>query len=167
MLDYYGSIKMSKDEIKNNIVLTSNYKNYSREYLYNILDYLYMKKLLQNEYSYSGWNVFHKQDVMKNMDNYIKLDTLNCKKKLALMLQLTNSTDINYLSSASERLRVYPTPSSTKVYLLGENKLVNVFDIMGQKVYSNTQVRSIDISNWKEGVYFFSSGKDVVKIIKQ
>ena len=96
MLDYYGSIMLSKDEIKENIVLTPNYKNYTREYLYNILDYLYMRKLLQNEYSYSGWGVFHKKDAMKNIDDYIKLDTLNCKKKLALMLQLINSVDINY-----------------------------------------------------------------------
>ena len=104
MLDYYGSIILPKEQIKNNIVLTSNYKNYSREYLYNILDYLYMRKLLQNEYSYSGWGVFHKKDAMKNIDDYIKLDTLNCKKKLALMLQLTNSKDFPYEPELFEKI---------------------------------------------------------------
>ena len=84
MLDYYGSIKMSKDEIKENIVLISNYKNYSREYLYNILDYLYTHNMLYKSYSYSGWNVFHKKDVMTYIDDYIKLDTLNCKKKISI-----------------------------------------------------------------------------------
>ncbi len=79
-----------------------------------------------------------------------------------------NVTDLDYLNSTSERLRVYPNPSNTKVYILGENKPVDVFDMMGQKVYSSTtQVKSIDIINWESGVYFFSSGKDVVKIIKQ
>ena len=96
MLDYYGSMNMPKDEIKNNIVLEPRYINYTREYLYTILDYLYTRNMLYKSYSYSGWNIFHKKDVMTYIDDYIKLDTLNCKKKVALMLQLTNSKDIKY-----------------------------------------------------------------------
>jgi len=33
---------------------------------------------------------------MKYIDDYIKENTLNCKRKLAIMLQLVNSEDIVY-----------------------------------------------------------------------
>ena len=96
MLDYYGSMNMSREDIKIDIVLTSNFKLYSREYLYDIINYLYTRKMLNTSYSYAGWPMFHKQKAVEHIDNYIKLDTLNCKKKVALMLQLTNNKNIVY-----------------------------------------------------------------------
>jgi len=38
---------------------------------------------------------------------------------------------------------------------------------MGQKVFYKQEVKSIDISNWENGIYFVKSGNSVVKIIKQ
>jgi len=96
MLDYYGSINMSRDDIKNDIVLTPKYKNYNKEYLYEIINYLYTRNFLLKSYSCSGWNIFNKKDAMKYIDDYIKENTLNCKRKLAIMLQLVNSEDIVY-----------------------------------------------------------------------
>ena len=39
--------------------------------------------------------------------------------------------------------------------------------MMGQKVYAEKQINSVDISNWENGIYFVKSGNSVVKIIKQ
>jgi hypothetical protein len=38
---------------------------------------------------------------------------------------------------------------------------------MGQKIYSENKVTSIDISAWESGIYFVKSGNSVVKILKQ
>jgi endogenous inhibitor of DNA gyrase (YacG/DUF329 family) len=38
---------------------------------------------------------------------------------------------------------------------------------MGQKVFCMQEVKSIDISSWKNGIYFVKSENSVVKIIKQ
>ena len=66
-----------------------------------------------------------------------------------------------------EKLRVYPNPSNTRVYVLGAVDDVNVFDIMGKQVFSANAVKTIDISTWKSGVYFVKSSDSVVKIIKE
>ena len=38
---------------------------------------------------------------------------------------------------------------------------------MGQKVYTENQINSVDITSWENGIYFVKSGNSVVKIIKQ
>ena len=63
--------------------------------------------------------------------------------------------------------RVYPNPSSSRIYILGAAETVNIFNVMGQKVYSDTQVESVDISTWECGIYFVESANKVVKIIKK
>ncbi len=76
---------------------------------------------------------------------------------------ITGNSDISYES----KFRVYPNPSNTRIYLLGDIQIINVFNMMGQKVYSGNEVKSIDISNWEDGIYFLKSADSVVKIIKQ
>jgi hypothetical protein len=63
--------------------------------------------------------------------------------------------------------RVYPNPSNTRIYVLGATQNINVFNMMGQKVFSKNEVESIDINSWESGIYFIKSGDSVVKIIKQ
>ena len=72
-------------------------------------------------------------------------------------------SDINHES----KFRVYPNPSHTRIYLLGNSQPISVFNVMGQQVYFENQINSIDISNWEAGIYFIKSGDSVVKIIKQ
>ena len=94
MLDYCGSMLMPKNDIIK--VTLSSYitKKYSESYIRYILEYLYSKKILNDEYSVSGWNMFHSNIVYGHINNYIKLDTLNRKKIVALMFQLINSSDL-------------------------------------------------------------------------
>lgn len=77
-----------------------------------------------------------------------------------------NGTGIDNVN-VSGKMRVYPNPSNNRIYVLGATKGVSVFNMMGQEVFHKKQVRSIDISNWENGIYFVKSGNSVVKIIKQ
>jgi hypothetical protein len=77
-----------------------------------------------------------------------------------------NGTGINdvYISG---NMRVYPNPSNSRIYILGATEGVSVFNMIGQKVFTEKEVASVDISNWENGIYFVKSGNSVVKIIKQ
>jgi hypothetical protein len=75
----------------------------------------------------------------------------------------TGIFDVN----VSGNMRVYPNPSNNRIYVLGATEGVSVFNMMGQEVFHKKQVKSIDISNWENGIYFIKSGNSVVKIIKQ
>jgi len=80
-----------------------------------------------------------------------------------------NNQPISPVSEINQegKFRVYPNPSHTRIYLLGNSKPISVFNMVGQQVYFASQVNSIDISNWESGVYFITSGDAVVKIIKE
>lgn len=95
MLDYYGSITIDKNDVIKNIIKQYNNK-YNNDYIINILEYLYSKRLLEKEYSISGWNMFHCLTTIKHINDYILLDTLNRKKIVALMFQLINSSDLAF-----------------------------------------------------------------------
>ena len=69
--------------------------------------------------------------------------------------------------SAGTNLRVYPNPSNSRIYILGATEGVSIFNMIGQKVFTEKEVASVDISNWENGIYFVKSGNSVVKIIKQ
>ena len=59
MLDYYGSITMDKNDVISSIIkLYDVYINkYSNDYITNILEYLYSKKLLEKEYSITKYKL--------------------------------------------------------------------------------------------------------------
>jgi len=67
----------------------------------------------------------------------------------------------------SENMRVYPNPSNNRIYILGATESISAFNMLGQEVLNKQEVKSIDISNWENGIYFIKSGNSVVKIIKQ
>jgi len=77
-----------------------------------------------------------------------------------------NGTGIIDLNT-SEYIRVYPNPSSNRIYILGATEDVSVFNLMGQEVFAKQKAKSIDIKNWKNGIYLLKSGNSVVKIIKK
>jgi len=64
-------------------------------------------------------------------------------------------------------MRVYPNPSNGRIYILGARETISIYSMMGQKMYSEDDVESVDISNWDSGIYFIKSGNSVIKIIKQ
>jgi len=78
--------------------------------------------------------------------------------------QLASLVDDVFLTS---KLRVYPNPSNNRVYILGAIERVYIYNQMGQKVFSEEDFSSVDISNWKSGLYLVRSGDSVFKFIKQ
>ena len=96
MLDYYGSIMISQHDLSIDIAQTPKYKMYSNIYIFEVVNYLCLKKIISDNYSISGWQMFHKNVVTNHIDNYIKLNTIKCKKILVLILQLTNTADLVY-----------------------------------------------------------------------
>jgi hypothetical protein len=79
----------------------------------------------------------------------------------------TNQIVSSVVPSISSKMRIYPNPSNSRVYIMGSTTKVEVFNLLGGKVFSSENVKSIDISSWDSGIYFVKSGNDVVKIIKQ
>ena len=71
--------------------------------------------------------------------------------------------------SKRNRLRVFPNPSHSRIYILGANGELSIYNLIGQEVFSQSVsgTFSVDISNWETGVYFVKSNSKVVKIIKQ
>jgi hypothetical protein len=67
------------------------------------------------------------------------------------------------------RLRVFPNPSHSRIYILGAKNELRIYNLVGQEVFSQSVsgTFSVDVSNWETGVYFVKSNSNVVKIIKQ
>ncbi len=76
-----------------------------------------------------------------------------------------SSSDLNY--NKQSKIRIYPNPSNDKIYILGANKPINIFDMLGKQIIYNENVQILDISSWDNGVYFLISDKETFKIIKQ
>jgi len=77
-----------------------------------------------------------------------------------------NMTGVKHIEIGS-RMRVYPNPTTSRIYILGASETISVFNIMGQQIFSEDNVKIIDTSRWKDGIYFVKSGNSSVKIIKQ
>ena len=66
----------------------------------------------------------------------------------------------------TSKIRVYPNPSNSKIYILGTNQKVEVYNLIGELVYGPSNTTTINISDWESGIYFVKSGLSAVKIIK-
>tara|TARA_B100001142_G_C14339995_1_gene657464 strand:- start:1879 stop:3819 length:1941 start_codon:yes stop_codon:yes gene_type:complete len=69
--------------------------------------------------------------------------------------------------SLDSRIRVYPNPSNNRIYILGASGEISIFNAMGQKIYSEENIKSFNMSSWESGVYFVKAGDSVVKVIKK
>jgi len=81
--------------------------------------------------------------------------------------------DINQLVSAADntisksKMRVYPNPSNSRVYILGATEKICIYNMMGQLIHCFEGVKSLDIGHLDSGIYFVKSGDNVAEIIKQ
>lgn len=91
MLDYLGSIDKSSDEV--DIELIQSFRDYNQSYITSIISKLRNDNIIHNNYSISGWMVFHKSTVINHINDYIQNDTLISQKKL-LLLRYLNENDI-------------------------------------------------------------------------
>ena len=62
MLDYLGSIVLSKEEIDSKII--NKYRDScNEEYIQKVINDLREEKVIMCEYSISGWNMFHRKSI--------------------------------------------------------------------------------------------------------
>ena len=96
MMDYYGSIIQSKEQIYKQII--SRYPNYNIDYITQKIDSLYESKYLSEEISVSGWNVFIGPEVVKIINTEIKKDLELSKQRIKAVYLLKDklSPDIIY-----------------------------------------------------------------------
>jgi hypothetical protein len=82
---------------------------------------------------------------------------------------------IKSIDGLNNSLRLYPNPTTSKVYLEDNSASINsiaVSNLMGQKVYlaetKNMSAASVDLSEFPNGVYILTINKSkMYKVVKQ
>ena len=82
MMDYYGSIIQSKEQIYKDII--SRYPTYRSEYISSIIDSLYENGFINEEVSVSGWMVFVGPEIVKEINKKIDNDSQKADNRLLL-----------------------------------------------------------------------------------
>ena len=80
MLDYYGSIETTVEQIDQEII--QRFRNHNQSYISQIIQELRNENQIQNVYSVSGWMVFGRKEVFDLIQNRIQIDTMRAHKKL-------------------------------------------------------------------------------------
>ena len=91
MLDYFGSIDKSCEEIDKELI--QSFRQYNSDYIRFIILKLRNDNIIQNIYSVSGWLVFGKPAIINHINDYIQNDTIIAQKKL-LLLRYLNENDL-------------------------------------------------------------------------
>ena len=93
MMDYYGSIIQSKEQIYKDII--SRYPKYTKEYISSKIDHLYETEFISEEVSVSGWMVFVGPEIVKEINKIIEIDLQKSKLRLLIAQCLVTRKDIN------------------------------------------------------------------------
>ena len=104
MMDYYGSIIQSKEQIYKDII--SRYPKYTKEYISSKIDHLYETEFISEEVSVSGWMVFVGPEVVSEVTTMIQQDIIKANRRLLLAKCLVPREDCNYdlLESISQKI---------------------------------------------------------------
>ena len=93
MMDYYGSIIQSKEQIYKDII--SRYPKYTKEYISSKIDYLYETDFISEEVSVSGWMVFVGAEIVREINTMIETDLQKSEQRLLIAKCLVPRKDIN------------------------------------------------------------------------
>ena len=96
MLDYYGSIIKSEQEIDRELIQKFRDRCYE-SYMKKIISDLRKENILHEEYSYSGWLTFHGKTIWDIIENNIIVQIDKNKQKLKFTYcfnKLFNDTDV-------------------------------------------------------------------------
>lgn len=68
----------------------------------------------------------------------------------------------------NNNIKLYPNPAKQNFKIEGDVHNIKVMDVVGKEVYNNQnyQGEQIDISNWKNGVYFVQVNGSIKKLVK-
>ena len=79
--------------------LLKYYNNYSNNYIENIINNLYETNILPTNNSIIGWNLFVRDFIISKINNTIKMNTAQVKKRVKLVYidSLLNFTDYDII----------------------------------------------------------------------
>jgi hypothetical protein len=81
--------------------------------------------------------------------------------------QYLESTPTSVTNAGLPEISLYPNPVSDFVTVFGaENVQVQVFDNAG-RLLMQTRERTVDLSSYSQGVYFFKVNGEIVKVLKK
>jgi len=93
MMDYYGSIIQSKEQIYKDII--SRYPKYTGDYISSKIDHLYETEFISEEVSVSGWMVFVGPEIVREINMMIETDLQKSKLRLLQAKCLVTRKDIS------------------------------------------------------------------------
>ena len=104
MMDYYGSIIQSKEDIYKDI--TSRFSKYDKDYIKSKIDTLYETHFINEQVSLSGWLVFVGPEVVSEVITMIQQDIIKANRRLLLAKCLIPREDCNHdlLESISQKI---------------------------------------------------------------
>ena len=92
MLDYYGSIKIPKKRIYSEMI--SYFKDYKKDYIHSILDLFIKEGIFFKDYSYSGYQMFHRNTIIDRINEKIQNDYNRNYRKLKFIYASTKNKDL-------------------------------------------------------------------------
>jgi hypothetical protein len=96
MLDYYGSIIKSEEEIDKELIQSFRDRCYE-SYMKKIISDLRSEEVLQKEYSFSGWMVFHGKTIHEIIEKTINYQKQKSEKRIKFLYcfnKLFDDTDV-------------------------------------------------------------------------
>ena len=94
MLDYLGSVVLSKEEIDSKII--NKYRDScNEEYIQKIINDLRKEKVILCEYSISGWNMFHRRPIFDIITKTIDYQKQLNEFKLKMVYYLQTYFKVN------------------------------------------------------------------------
>ena len=96
MLDYYGSIIKSEEEIDKELIRSFRDRCYE-SYMKKIISDLRKEEVLQKEYSVSGWLTFHGKTIHEIIEKTINYQKQKSEKRIKFLYcfnKLFNDTDV-------------------------------------------------------------------------
>ena len=96
MLDYYGSIIKSEEEIDKELIQSFKDRCYE-SYMKKIISDLRKEEVLQKEYSFSGWMVFHGKTIHEIIEKTINYQKQKSEKRIKFLYcfnKLFDDTDV-------------------------------------------------------------------------
>mgnify|MGYP005744348779 CR=1 FL=1 len=95
MLDYYGSIKMEKDEI-DDIIKKYFIKQMNETSIVKMIEKYRRLEFIEPEYSVSGWHMFHARTVVDHLQEAINEERKKTESLLAFIYAIDKKYDIPY-----------------------------------------------------------------------
>ncbi len=117
--------------------------------------------------------------IVSNDGSDIALDQLHKGQRIVLESDYDNIVAVNTLSTPeviqqNNEFTISPNPARTKLNItlpsLNDDMRLEVYDVLGKRVYKGTITNlesSIDVSNWKSGVYLVRVSNDKITQTKR